>query len=300
VSASGEVSGVRPGAPEFLVCGHAVQDLLGGRRGEWRLGGAVAYASLLAQKFGLRASVLTSAGPEMEFASLLPGIEVVSVAADSTTQMRNVYDGESRRQEMPQRANEVGSEHLPDAWRSAPIVLLGPVAGELNNSLASAFSRSLVGAGAQGWLRGTAPDGRVQRVPPQNWNASPVLQGAAALFASDEDVSAEHAQEALRLWCDAVETVAFTRGYSGADVCYRGEWRHIGAFPANAVDPTGAGDVFAAAFLIRLHETSDPWESTRFASCAASLVVEGEGVTAVPDREMVEARLRAHPEIVAT
>jgi hypothetical protein len=188
---------------------------------------------------------------------------------------------------------------LSDAWRSAPIVLLGPVAGELNNSLASAFSRSLVGAGAQGWLRGTAPDGRVQRVPPQNWNASPVLQGAAALFASDEDVSAEHAQEALRLWCDAVETVAFTRGYSGADVCYRGEWRHIGAFPANAVDPTGAGDVFAAAFLIRLHETSDPWESTRFASCAASLVVEGEGVTAVPDREMVEARLRAHPEIVA-
>jgi len=236
----------------------------------------------------------------MDFTSLLPGIEVVSVAADSTTQMRNVYDGGSRRQEMPQRANEIGSEHLPDAWRTAPIVLLGPVAGELKNSLARAFPGSLVGAGAQGWLRETAPDGRVQRVPPESWNASPVLEGAAALFASDEDVSAEHSQAALGLWRDAVETVAFTRGYAGADVCYRGEWRHIGAFPANAIDPTGAGDVFATAFLIRLHETSDPWESTRFASCAASLVVEGEGVAAVPDRQRVEARLRENPGIMAT
>lgn len=299
MSASGVDSGVHPEAPDFLVCGHAVQDLPVGGRGEWRLGGAVAYASLLAQKLGLRASVLTSAGLEMDFTSLLPGIEVVSVEAASTTQMRNLYDGGIRRQEMPQRANEIGAENLPDAWRSAPIVLLGPVAGELKDSLAHAFPGSLVGAGAQGWLRETAPGGRVQRVAPANWSASPVLQGASALFASDEDVSAEHAQGALSLWCDAVETVAFTRGYDGADVCYRREWRHIGAFPANAVDPTGAGDVFATAFLIRLHETRDPWESTRFASCAASFVVEGEGVAAVPDRAMVEARLSLYPEIVA-
>ena len=94
-----------------------------------------------------------------------------------------------------------------------------------------------------GYERQARMDG-FRAVPPESWNASPVLEGAAALFASDEDVAAEHAQGALDLWCDAVETVAFTRGYHGADVCHRGEWRHIDAFPANAVDPTGAGDVF--------------------------------------------------------
>jgi len=287
---------VRPGAPDFLVCGHAVQDLLNG--GGWRLGGAVAYASLLAQKLGLRAGVVTSAGPEMDFDSLLPGIEVVCVAAPLSTQMRNVYVDERRRQEMPQRASEIGAEDVPEAWRSAPIVLLGPVAGELKDSLAHVFTGSLVGAGAQGWLRQTGSGGRVEPVPPENWHAAPILEAVDALFVSDEDAPADGAREALDLWSASVPTVAFTRGYDGADVCHRGEWRHIGAFPAKAVDPTGAGDVFATAFLVRLHESGDAWAAARFASCAASFVVEGEGVAAVPNRRQVEARLQQHPDII--
>lgn len=236
----------------------------------------------------------------MDFASLLPGIEVVSVAAGVSTQMRNVYKGGRREQEMPQRAMEIGAKHLPTKWRDTPIVLLGPVAGELKDSLAGAFGGSLVGAGAQGWLRETTLNSNIQPVPPERWQAGPVLENVDALFASDEDVPAEGARVALDRWSEAVDTIAFTRGYDGADVCHRGEWRHIGAFPANAVDPTGAGDVFATAFLIRFRESKDAWEATRFASCAASFVVEGEGVAALPDREMVEARLRAYPELVAS
>ena len=61
---------------------------------------------------------------------------------------------------------------------------------------------------------------------------------------------------------------------------------------------TGAGDIFAAAFLIHLWETEDVWKAARFAACAASFVVEGEGTTAIPNRDQIEARLRRHPEIV--
>ncbi len=287
------------GAPDFLVCGHAVQDLLSGPEASWRLGGAVSYASLLAQRLGLKAAVLTSAASDVDFAALLPNVDVINVSSGRSTRMRNLYDAGRRRQQMPQRASRIGVEHLPDDWRRAPVVLLGPVAGELDDSLAGCFTDSLVGAGAQGWLREISPDARVRLVPPERWHDAPVLRHARALFVSDEDVPVDKADTALQRWCGMIETVAFTRGYDGADVCHRGEWRHIAAFPAKAVDPTGAGDVFAAAFLIRLHESNDAWEATRFASCVASFVVEGEGVTAVPERAMVEARLQEHPEIVA-
>ncbi len=303
-AATGNDARVPDGAdktPEFLVCGHVVQDLLSdGEPEAWRLGGAVAYASRLARKFGLRTAALTSAGPDMDFSELLPGIAVATRRSEETTQIRNMYTDGRRSQEMPQRASDIGANDLPEAWRAAPVVLLGPVAGEVDESLASSFSGRLVGAGAQGWLREVGPHAQVRPVPPERWEASAVLERVGALFVSDEDVPAQSAEAALQRWTGMVQTVAFTRGYNGADVCHLGEWRHIDAFPAQATDPTGAGDVFATAFLIRLSETREVWEATRFASCAASFVVEGEGVSAVPDRASVEARLRENPDIVAT
>ncbi len=286
--------------PEFLVIGHTVQDLIsedGDSR--WRLGGAASYASLMASKLGLRTAVLTAAGREIDLGRLLPGIECVSVQSSRSTRIRNIYGGGRRRQYIPQRAALLNADHLPEAWRKASIVLLGPVAGEVDDGIARCFSSSLIGVGAQGWLREIGPESRVRPVPPEQWKASAVLSGARAIFLSDEDIPPEAAPAALKLWSVMVEIVAFTRGYNGADVCLRGDWRHIDAFPAEAVDPTGAGDAFAAAFLIRLSETGDVWEATRFASCAASFVVEAEGTSGVPDRQRVEERLRRHPDIMA-
>jgi 1D-myo-inositol 3-kinase len=288
------------GPPQFLVIGHVVQDLISDEQPPaWRLGGAVSYASVLARNLGLRTAVLTAASPGLHLGELLPGVECHVVPSERTTQMRNVYGEDRRRQFVPQRGDFLRPEDLPDQWRSAEIVLLGPVAGEVDDRLAASFPGSLVGAGAQGWLREIAPDHAVRPVPPASWNAEPVLRPATALFLSDEDVLASEAPAALKHWSGLVDIVAFTRGYGGADVGFRGEWRHIEAFPAEAVDLTGAGDVFAAGFLICYHETGDPWEATRFGSCAASFAVEGVGIAGIPNREQIEDRLRRHPEVVA-
>ena len=288
------------GPPQFLVVGHVVQDLISEHGpAAWRLGGAAAYASTLARKLGLRTAVLTAAGPDLDLERLLPGTQCQVVSSESSTRFRNVYGDGRRRQYLPQRAAALKVEHLPQEWRRTPTVLLGPVAGEVDDGLASCFPDSLLGVGAQGWLREVGPDAGVRPVPPGRWDAAPILRQARALFLSDEDVPPEDAPAALERWATMVEIVAFTRGYGGADVCLRGEWRHVDAFPARTVDPTGAGDVFAAAFLIRLWETDDVWEATRFASSAASFVVEGEGMGAVPDRSQIEARLSRHPDIMA-
>lgn len=287
--------------PDFLVAGHVVQDLLSDAdSGPWRLGGAASYASTLARNLGLRAAVLTACGPNLPLAQLLPGVDLHVAASPHTTAMRNVYGPDLRRRQTAlRRASVIGSQHLPAQWRQTPIVFLGPVVGELDDSLAACFPGSLLGAGAQGWLRQIGPGGRVRPVHPQAWRDEPVLRHVGALFLSDEDIPAEDAPGTLERWGHLVPTVCFTRGYNGADICHRGEWRHIPAFPATVVDLTGAGDVFAAAFLIHLWETADPWQAARFASAAASLVIEGEGIVSVPTRPQVEARLDAHPAVIA-
>jgi len=286
--------------PQFLVVGHIVQDLISaGDPASWRLGGAASFASTLARNLGLRTALLTSASDDLTLADLLPGIEVEVVRSRRSTQMRNVYGEGPRRQFVPQRASPLTAEDLPPDWRQTPIVLLGPVVGEVDESLAYSFKASLLGIGAQGWLRRVGRDTRVRPVMPADWHAHRMLERSRALFLSDEDISPGEAPPALTYWSDIVQVIAFTRGYGGADVCVRGHWRHIPPFPANVVDPTGAGDVFAAAFLIRLWESGDVWKATRFAACAASFAVEGEGITAVPTREQVETRLRENPGIRA-
>ncbi|MGH9005037.1 MAG: PfkB family carbohydrate kinase, partial [Acidimicrobiia bacterium] len=65
----------------------------------------------------------------------------------------------------------------------------------------------------------------------------------------------------------------------------------VAALPRFEVDPTGAGDVLAAGFLVRYQETGDPLEAAAFGACAASCVVEGVGAASLGDRAEIERRL---------
>jgi hypothetical protein len=51
------------------------------------------------------------------------------------------------------------------------------------------------------------------------------------------------------------------------------------------------GDVFAAVFLVRYHETGDLAAAGAFAACAASCVIEAPGTQGLGDRGEVERRL---------
>ena len=57
---------------------------------------------------------------------------------------------------------------------------------------------------------------------------------------------------------------------------------------AKEVDPTGAGDVFGTAFLLRYAETRDALVAARFANVVASMSVEAQGIDAIPMRDVVE------------
>ena len=92
--------------------------------------------------------------------------------------------------------------------------------------------------------------------------------------------------------------IALTRGWRGLTLLTRDARHEIPSLPCQETDPTGAGDVFAAAFLVRYHETGESLEAAAFAACAASCVVEGPGFSTLGDRREIEQRLTRRGRLI--
>ena len=271
--------------PDFLAIGHVARDV---SPDGFVVGGAAAYAALTALRMGLYAAVVTSAGPDLDPRSTMPGVQVHVVPSQHTTTFHNIYAEGRRTQLVEGVAGAISSSDVPPEWLSAPLVLLGPLVGEVSYDLAPAFPNAVVLASIQGWLRRWDDDGRVQAA---RWKGTEVLPHVDAAVFSGEDVED---QRGIDRWAAMVPVLILTKGREGASVHYGGCWRRVAPFPAREVDPTGAGDVFAAAYLVRFQETRDPLESARFGSCAASFCVEAKGTDGIPTRSQVERRLSAH------
>jgi 1D-myo-inositol 3-kinase len=112
------------------------------------------------------------------------------------------------------------------------------------------------------------------------------------LFLSTEDVSGQ--EEAVLEWFQRVPVGAMTAGRAGALLFVNGERYEVPARLTDEVDETGAGDVFAATFLLAYHRDGNPWEAAAAATCAASLSVSGSGWSAVPDHATLSSALIAY------
>jgi sugar/nucleoside kinase (ribokinase family) len=189
-------------------------------------------------------------------------------------------------------------EDVPESWRNAPVVLLGPLAQELSPELVSHFPRrpgALIAATPQGWLRRWDDDGRVWPTP---WTAAEeVLPLLDVLILSHDDLlpfaagNRADADAILAGWSMQVPLLVATDGRHGATLFQHGVTERFPAYTTNEVDPTGAGDVFAAAFLAHLYRNGDPRAAVDFANCVASLSIEQEGIEGIPDMERVRERM---------
>ncbi|HEY7342193.1 MAG TPA: PfkB family carbohydrate kinase [Ktedonobacterales bacterium] len=274
--------------PDFLAIGHITRDLL--PDGSWRLGGTVTYAALTAARLGMRAAIVTSAPLDVLAAldAVLPDIPLSVVPSAEATTFENIYVAQGRQQYLRGRAAPLTIASVPEAWRDAPIVLLGPVAQEIDASVAGGFPNSLVGATPQGWLRQWDADGAVAPWPLASTEI--LLPHLRALILSREDVG-ESADVIFDQWARIVPLIAITCSRDGAYVWKNGVMSGLFAgYPAHEVDPTGAGDVFAAAFLCELQRTGAAAVAIDFANRVAACSVEAPGGEGIPTREMVAAR----------
>jgi len=280
--------------PRLLALGHVSRDR---RPGGDVLGGSVTYGALAARKLGWEVAILTSAGPDFQPEQELAGIPVFLRRSAATTRFVNDYDEDgARRQVVTARADDVGLDPLPDAWRDPDALLLGPLVGELTGVGATALAAGCVGAIAQGYVRAVDVSGQVSA---REWTRPERdLLGVHVLFLSEHDLP--EAEARARDLLAHVPMIALTRGWRGLTLLTRQGTHEVPSLPRPEVDPTGAGDVFAAAFLVRYQETGDPLEAAAFGACAASCAVEGVGTTTLGDRDEVFRRMALRERMIET
>ncbi|WP_298815739.1 PfkB family carbohydrate kinase [Chloroflexus sp.] len=270
---------------DFVAIGHVTRDLLSDST--TAPGGTARFAALLAQRLGLRAAVLTASAEAAP-----PGVAWETIPTTVSSTFENRYTAAGRRQWLHAVAPAIPAEAVPPRWRTAPIVLIGPVLHECAPTLAAAFPGALIGATAQGWLR-TWEASLPAPIRPRRWQPDPSeLARLHVLTLSNEDVDGD--EELAARYARMAPIGIVTHGARGATMFLNGKPHHITAYPARESDPTGAGDVFTAAFLIRLWEVGDPFAAARFAAAAAACVVEATGDAALPNRAQIAQRMAAN------
>jgi len=274
---------VTPGPVDYLVIGHVAHDLT--PTGP-RLGGTVAYSALTARALGLRVGIVTSVGPETSLGSL-KDISIISIESPQSTTFENIYSKQGRLQYLRAQAAHIDLNSVPEFWRRASIIHLGPLANEVEPILPKDFSPALLGITPQGWMRKWDVDGRVS---PSAWtDAESALAQAGVVVISREDVGSD--DEVIEHMAHQTRVLAVTEGAAGAVLYWNGDRRRFRAPEVQEVDATGAGDVFATAFFVRLFKTRDPWEAARFATLIASRSVTRVGLDGTPTQSEIESSL---------
>ena len=267
---------------DYLVVGHVARDLTSSGA---RLGGTAAFSALTARALGLRVGILTSAGADVPLEAL-DGITTVVIPSEHSTTFENVYSADGRKQFLHHQATPIEFVHVPEIWRHASIIHLGPIANEVSPILPKGFAPELLGLTAQGWMRTWDESGRVR---PAMWEDPFALEAAGAVVISLEDVGGD--MELVERIAMHTRVLAVTEGAAGCVLYWHGDRRRINAPKFSEIDATGAGDIFAAAFFIRLYTTRDPWEAARFATLLASHSVTRVGLDGIPTEQEIQSCL---------
>jgi sugar/nucleoside kinase (ribokinase family) len=268
---------------DYLVIGHITQDVV---PDGFVPGGTASYSSITARAFGLSVGILTSYAQDVILPDLRD-IQVVSTISENSTVFENQYTKEGRHQSILSRAEILHPNQIPQTWASPKIVHLGPIADEVDPSFLKVFPNSFVGVTPQGWYRSWDADGKISF---KNYiEAKHYLQYADAVVLSIEDLQFDESIISDLVY--GIRVLVITEGSCGARVYWNGDVRNFRAPEKSEVDATGAGDIFATSFFIRLIQTKDPWTSARFATYIAANSVTRRAMEGPPTDAEVQENL---------
>lgn len=258
---------------DYLLLGHITLDHT---PDGVRLGGTALYSALTAAALGQRVGLVTAGGDELP----LPEhekLQILRLPAAASTTFRLEYSPEGRRLWLEHLAPTLEYYHIPELWRSAPLVHLGPVAGEVNSGMLRQFDPQRVVLTPQGWLRSRSEDGRVRR---GDWpEADFALRACRAAVLSREDLRPEQ----IEPFALAAPLLVLTDGPRPGRMYLEGQELAFSPPAVAEVDPTGAGDIFAAAFFVALANGETPLAAAEFACGLATDSVGRPGLAGIPN-----------------
>ncbi len=271
----------------IAIIGHLTRDI---SPDGYTVGGAVSYSGVTARRLGAEVTVLTRAHPRDVRFLESEGIHVINLPTEVYTTFHNVYYKDIRIQQVLAVAGPIMEQDVPPEIYEADLLLLAPVAQEVDPAIASRAHHPLA-ATPQGWMREWDVQGKVYSIP---WyGAGRILPYLDVIIFSDQDLVGD--MSILPTIIDAVPLVAITRAAKGSVIYNRGRRCRVHTRPAREVDATGAGDVFAAAFLVTLMNGKSPADAAYFANVTASLSIEAIGLAGIPYRHQVASYIEAHP-----
>ncbi|KAJ9518774.1 hypothetical protein QJQ45_026041, partial [Haematococcus lacustris] len=254
---------------DLTIVGPATVDIV--PDGSTPVGGSVSYAAVAAKALGLRACVVTTAGPGFN-ASVFDGHELHIVPAEHTLTFEHSYGsalaalwwGHSRKLRVTAEPGvTLSRSHVPRHCMRARVILLGPLThGDMDSasflrydSLADRWWRGpqqLLAVIAQGHQRTLGPRGVVQQLPTPSSELMAAMSPRMSVFLSDVETEGWSPADLGSLAAGSARLIV-TAGAKGAQ-----EWdwaarrvKQVDAVPvANVVDTNGAGDTFATAYML--------------------------------------------------
>ena len=263
---------------DYLAIGHVTEDL-------WpegpTPGGTVTYSSRAARAFVECVTVLTAAAPNLDSESAFPNIGVHCLPAPSTTQFRNLYTPAGRVQVVSPCPITLQPGHLTSEMRQSAIVHLGPVCNEISAHIVNHVRNDVfIGITPQGWMRRWDAEGRVTSRA-DNWvDAGVVLARANAVVTSIDDIAGDW--DIARAWAAQTSLLVVTQGPLGCTAFVDDSPLQVPAPSVQEIEPTGAGDIFAAVLFIALRRGDSLLDACRLANCIAAQSVTRPRLAGVP------------------
>jgi 1D-myo-inositol 3-kinase len=263
----------------ILVVGHYSHDTLLFPAGERRvLGGSAAYASAILEALGVPHEVVAKVGADFLYAAQVSRAPIVIPTARTTTFIDDYRSGER-----VGRVEAACEPILPsDLSGEHEVGMACAIAGEIPVGTLQRIHHicRIVIADAQAVMRDIGPRGELRLRPPE----PAALEQIHYLKANGA--------EAQLLDLPALRrrvTLLLTHGARGATLLTRDEEIPIPAFPAEEVDPTGAGDCFLAGFAAGIARGDDPSQAARIGAWCGARAVEQVGVPRLTQAQAMAA-----------
>ncbi len=123
-----------------------------------------------------------------------------------------------------------------------------------------------------------------------------VVQSSDLIFCNENEALSftkeSNSDDAFKNLYAKVPNVVMTLGSKGARVFWNGIEYSISSYPANPVDSTGAGDMFAGAFMYGIINTGNPVFAGQLASLSAAKIVSQMGARLKADFQQMKIDVR--------
>jgi sugar/nucleoside kinase (ribokinase family) len=254
--------------PPLALVGNLSRDVVDG--GSPRIGGGPYYAARAWRVLGTRGTIFTRCSPEDRRAYIRHltalGLPVVSLEGTATTSFSFHYEGDTRIMTVDQPGDTWTPEDaqvIPaGGWIHVAPLLRSDFPAETLAALARGRHLSFDG---QGLVR-AAETGPLRL---DNDFDPAMLEHVQILKLAEEEAEVVGAIDAL-----GVPEVLVTFGERGSCVYYKGRAVDVGAWPV-AVDPTGSGDAFSAAYLAGRSQGLAPVAAARQATGVVGALLTG-------------------------